>query len=112
MDENLAKDFVAVWQSELTAMAADRELRESWVAMLNLWAQAANAAATLLAHDNASRGSGHAQPPRAAPAAAASGVGVDEVERLSRRVVELEQRLAELLEQRDGARSGGTGQAV
>ena len=28
MDDTLAKDLVAMWQSELTAMAADREVRE------------------------------------------------------------------------------------
>ena len=33
MDDSLAKDLVAMWQSELTAMAADRELRESWTAI-------------------------------------------------------------------------------
>ncbi|MGE4480348.1 hypothetical protein [Acidocella sp.] len=107
MDENLAKDFVAVWQSELTAMAADRELRESWAATLGLWAQAANAAAAMLPHDPAPGSPRAAQPPRPAPAAAASGPGVDEVEQLSRRVAELEQRLAELLDRRDA--DGPTG---
>ncbi|MDE1882462.1 MAG: hypothetical protein KGH70_00640 [Rhodospirillales bacterium] len=101
MDENWAKDFVAVWQSELTAMAADRELRENWAAMLSLWAQAASAAAALLPHDAPPRGPGTVEPPRPASAAAASGPGVDEIKRLSRRVAELEQRLAELIEQRD-----------
>ncbi|WP_298223892.1 hypothetical protein [Acidocella sp.] len=107
MDENLAKDFVAVWQSELAAMAADRELREQWIAMLNLWERVAAAAAVLWSHEAAPRGPGPAQPPRAAPAAAASGHGMDEIERLSRRVDDLEQRLAELLERWDSARPGG-----
>jgi hypothetical protein len=112
MDENLAKDFVAVWQSELTAMAADRELREGWAAILNLWAQAAGAAAALLPHNAPLGGSSTAQPPRPAPAAVASGPGVDAVEQLSCRVAELEQRVAELLEQRDGPGPAGTGKAV
>ena len=43
MDDKLAKDLVAMWQSELTAMAADRELRETWTATMVLWAQAATA---------------------------------------------------------------------
>ncbi|MDE2319109.1 MAG: hypothetical protein KGK02_05345 [Rhodospirillales bacterium] len=108
MDENLAKDFLAVWQSELTAMAADRELRENLDAMLNLWVWAAGAAAALLLpYEPAPRGPGTVEPARAAPVAAASGSGVDEVERLSRRVAELEQRLAELLERRDGPGPGG-----
>ncbi|EKM98859.1 MULTISPECIES: hypothetical protein [unclassified Acidocella] len=101
MDETLAKDFVAVWQSELTAMAADRELRECWAATLALWAQAAAAAAALMPHEPPPGSSRPAQPVRPAPAAAASGPGLDEVERLSRRVAELEQRLAQLLDRRD-----------
>ncbi|WP_211248670.1 hypothetical protein [Acidocella facilis] len=101
MDETLAKDFVAVWQSELTAMAADRELRECWAATLALWAQAAGAAAALMPHEPPPGSSRPAQPARPAPAAAASGPGLDEVERLSRRVAELEQRLAQLLDRRD-----------
>ncbi|MDE1905856.1 MAG: hypothetical protein KGH75_05340 [Rhodospirillales bacterium] len=116
MDENLAKDFVAVWQSELTAMAADRELRESWATMLNLWAQVANAAAALLPaapppHEPPPRGPGAAEPTGAAPAAAASGSGLDEVQRLNRRVAELEQRLAEFMEQRDRTGPSGAGGA-
>ena len=107
MDEKLAKDFVAVWQSELTAMVADRELRECWATMLNLWAQAAGAAAALMAHECSPRSASTAEPARAAPIAAASGPGLDEVERLSRRVAELEQRLAEFIEQRDGTGPGG-----
>lgn len=103
MDEKLAKDFVAVWQSELTAMAADRELRECWVATLALWAQAANAAAALMPHEPAPGSPRPAQPARTTPAHAASGAGLDEVERLSRRVAELEQRLAQLLDRRDPA---------
>ena len=51
MDDKLAKDLVAMWQSELTAMAADREFRETWAATMALWAQAANAAAALLPHE-------------------------------------------------------------
>ena len=109
MDEQLAKDFVAVWQSELTAMAADRELRESWAATLGLWAQAASMAAAMLPHDPPPRSPGAAQPPRSAPAAAASGPGLDEVQQLSRRVAELEQRLAELLGRRDGDSPGPAG---
>lgn len=117
MDKNLAEDFVAVWQSELAAMAADRELREDFTAMLNLWAQAARAAAALLPpirpiHDASPRGAGTVEPPGAAPAAVASGPSLDEVERLNRRVAELEQRLAELIEQRNSTGPGGPGRAV
>ncbi len=33
----LAQDWITQWQSELAAMAADPELRESWQALVNLW---------------------------------------------------------------------------
>jgi uncharacterized protein YceH (UPF0502 family) len=98
MNDNLAMDFVALWQSELTAMAADRELRETWAATMALWAQAANAVAACLPHELSSRSASTAQPPGAAASAPASGAGVAEMERLERRVAELEQRLAELLD--------------
>ena len=95
MDDKLAQDLVAMWQSELTAMAADRELRECWAATMALWAQAANAAAALLPHEHAAPGSPRAaEPPRPAAPAAASQPGVDEIGLLNRRIAELEQRLA------------------
>jgi hypothetical protein len=39
----LARDWITLWQSELTAIAADREAQESWQAILALWAGAAGA---------------------------------------------------------------------
>ena len=99
MDDKLAKDLVAMWQSELTAMAADRELRETWTATMALWAQAAGAAAAMLPHEHAAPGStGPAQPPRAPAAAAASQPGLVEIEQLNRRIAELEQRLADFMD--------------
>ncbi len=103
MDDTLASDLVAMWHSELTAMAADREVREFWTTLLALWAQSAGTAASLMSHDAARGSTGPAQPARPAPAAAASQPGLAEVEQLNRRVAELEQRLAELLA-RDGGR--------
>jgi len=98
MDDKLAKDLVAMWQSELTAMAADRELRETWAATMALWAQAANAAAALLPHEHGPAGStSAAQPPRAPAAAAAPQPGLAEIEQLNRRIAELEQRLASFM---------------
>jgi ubiquinone biosynthesis protein UbiJ len=104
MRDSLAEDWVALWQSELTAMAADRELRESWAAMIALWAGAAQAAIGMVRaqHDPARRTALTTQPAGAAPAAAASKPGVDEVERLNRRIAELEQRLAALERSGDG----------
>jgi hypothetical protein len=99
MDDKLAKDLVAMWQSELTAMAADRELRETWAATMALWAQAANAAAAMLPHEHNPPGSaGPAQPARPPAAAAASQPGVAEIEQLNRRITELEQRLASFID--------------
>jgi hypothetical protein len=98
----MAEDWIALWRSELTAMGADRELRESWTAMVGLWAGAATSALALTraAHDQG-RAPVAAEPPRAAAAAAASQPGVDEIERLNRRIAELEQRLAAFERNRD-----------
>jgi len=104
MDESLAQDLVSMWQSELTAMAADRELREAWVVLVGLWAQSSSAAFSALAHERAARGAGAVKPAGAAPVAAASEPRLGEVEQLARRVAELEQRLAQLL---GGGGSGG-----
>jgi len=106
MSEKLAEDWVALWQSELTAMAADRELRESLAAMVSLWAAAATTALGTLrpAHDSALRNAVSPQPPRAAAAAAAPVARLDEIEQLNRRIAELEQRLADV--ERDGAGPG------
>ncbi len=98
MDDSLAEDFVALWQSELTAMAADRELRETWTAMITIWAGTTNAALQALPrvkHDHPPGSAAAAQPARPAPAAPASDPGLDQIEQLSRRVAELEQILAE-----------------
>jgi hypothetical protein len=110
MDDKLAKDLVAMWQSELTAMTADRELRETWAATMALWAQAANAAAAFLPHERAAPGgAGPAQPPRPPAAAAAPQPGLAEVEQLNRRVAELEQRLADFMDGKSGPGKPGAG---
>jgi hypothetical protein len=108
MDEKLAKDLVAMWQSELTAMGADRELRETWAATMALWAQAASAAAALLPHERAAPGgAGAVEPARAAPAAAASQPGLTEIEQLNGRIAELERRLAAFMAAEPGGGAGG-----
>ncbi len=101
MRDRLAEDWIALWQSELTAMAADRELRESMAAMVALWASTAHAALALLRTPyehtpppHAPGTTGAAQPPGSPPLAAAPQPGLDEVERLNHRITELEQRLA------------------
>ncbi len=34
----LAQDWITLWQSELSALAADPEMRETWQTMMALWA--------------------------------------------------------------------------
>jgi len=104
--DGLAQDLVAMWQSEFTAMAADREIRESWAALFALWAQAAGIMAKTMGRQNeAARSASTAQPAGSTPLAATSDSGLGEVERLGRRVAELEQRLAKFL----GAERGDAG---
>jgi len=96
MSDKLAEDWVALWQSELTAMGADRELRESFMALVALWGATATTAlgAFRTAHDPPFRKAPPAQPPGPPSAASAPVTGLDEVEHLHRRIAELEQRLA------------------
>jgi hypothetical protein len=99
----LAQDWITLWQSELSAMAADPELRESWQTVMALWA--GTMAAVMRAqprekaagrHDRTGGQAGAADAPRSAPAPAASDARDAEIERLARNVAVLERRLAEL----------------
>jgi hypothetical protein len=96
--QELARDWITLWQSELAALSVDQEAQESWQALLGLWANAAGAMlqATKWTTPDGAPGAWAAAAPRAAAAAAAPDLGADEVERLARRVAELERRLAEL----------------
>ncbi|WP_237180345.1 hypothetical protein [Roseomonas haemaphysalidis] len=42
--DKLAEDWIALWQSELMALAADRETAEGWSALLSAWTAAAQGA--------------------------------------------------------------------
>lgn len=95
MDEQLAKDLVSLWQSELTALAVDREMQEGWSKLVELWAQLVTMAASLLPHETSPGGAAPAQPSWPTAVDAASGVGLDETRWLRRRIAELEQQLAE-----------------
>ena len=65
----LARDWVTLWQSELAAIAADREAQESWQAIVALWAGAAGAMLTAAPRGWASQAgpgqAGSARPPPA-----------------------------------------------
>ena len=82
------QDWITIWQSELSALAVDREAHEGLVALSQAWAS--------LAHDRddgpAGRAGADAPPGTAAPGAA-SGPG-DEIDRLRRRIAELERAAA------------------
>ncbi|MHB1303249.1 MAG: hypothetical protein ACYCZB_07210 [Acidiphilium sp.] len=93
----LARDWIALWQSELTAMAQDRECREAWAGLLTLWVGAASAAVDAIQPHTRRDPHGSTRPdvasrPQADPAA--PNAGGDALERLHRRIVELEARLA------------------
>jgi hypothetical protein len=104
----LAEDWITLWQSELTAMAADPEMRESWQTIMTLWAGTMSAmlrgplghtaprAPHAERHDRTGRQTGPHDAPRAAPAVAASDARDAEIERLARHVATLERRLADL----------------
>ncbi len=91
----MARDWVAIWQSEFTALAADRETQEAWARWVTAWAAAAEAAAALLpvGHDGVG-GARSTAPAGAAAAVAAPDARNDAIRRLAERVAELERRLA------------------
>ena len=91
----LAADWVTIVQSELAAMAADREAQETAQALLAVWAGAM--AAAMRAAPREPGATGAAATTGAAPAAAASDAGGAELDELRRRVHELEARLAALV---------------
>jgi hypothetical protein len=102
--QRLARDWITLWQSELTAAAADRELQETWQTLAGLWAGVAGAVLAALprglpdgpTRHAAAPGPGAAAPARSAPPAAAPDPRDAEIQRLARSVAELERRLADL----------------
>jgi hypothetical protein len=89
----LWRDWTTIWQSELAGMATDREQIEGMAAAARIWAGVAAAMQQSMKEmaDGSQPGTGTA--PGAAAAADASGAGDAEIERLARRVAELERRL-------------------
>jgi len=96
--QQVARDWITIWQSEMKAAATDRELLEGFRTLVDQWAQAAQAAASLLpgAHDAARGCAGAGAAAGAAAAAAAPDARDAAIERLAERVAELERLVARL----------------
>ncbi|MBV8525902.1 MAG: hypothetical protein JOY71_27950 [Acetobacteraceae bacterium] len=91
--EQLARDWLTISKSELACMQVDREAYEAWHTLSALWA----GAAALILHRHseqgeadASRSTSAATATRPAPAADAPDPRDAEIERLRRRIAELE----------------------
>ena len=113
-----AQDWITLWQSELSAMAADPEMRESWQTAMALWAGTmaavvrglpraapAERSGAFATDDRPAGSAGPADAPRTAAAAAAPDARDAEIERLARHVAALERRLAELERRRSSSPS-------
>ena len=87
----VAADWITIVQSELAALASDREAQEMAQSVIASWASAATSMLRAVPRDWPEPWA--AAPPRAAPAAAASDAGGAEIDDLRRRVRELEARL-------------------
>lgn len=103
---DLARDWIAIWESELSALATDPETLRSWQAAAQvwsgfvLWMLNAIPKAPPFADDGPPRHARAGQAPGAAPVDAAPDPRDDEIGRLSRHIASLERRLADL-ERRD-----------
>jgi hypothetical protein len=137
---SLAEDWIAIWQSEITAYLTDPETQQAWSAMMAIWAGAAQAMMRgMAAAPGFGQGFGPKRPkppgraderrrpgsatqhaaakhaganaaPRPAPAAAAPVPGDDEIRRLEQRVAELERSLAERDRAEQDRRRGAAGE--
>ncbi|HTW28110.1 MAG TPA: hypothetical protein VME92_13350 [Acetobacteraceae bacterium] len=105
--DRVAQDWITLWESELAALATDREAQEVMLRLVGLWAKTARTAvAAMTPAGHGAAGDGPAGRARSAAssgtasAPVASDAGVAAIGRLERRIAELERRLAEL-ERRD-----------
>ena len=94
----VAEDWITIWQSEMTAVAQDRELVEGLTLLVDRWAQAARVTAAFLpGPSDASGGRAGARAQAGPPAADAAPDARDAAIRgLAERVAELERILAGL----------------
>ena len=97
--QQMARDWITIWQSEFNAAAHDRELLEGFAKMVNHWAHAAQIAASFLPaappssdHERGRAGSG-ASAGATAPDAASDARDAA-LQRLVERVAELERIIA------------------
>ncbi len=79
----IASDWITIWQSELSALAADREAQEAWVCWVANWAETFHAMLDLWPSTHDTRTNAPAGP---APALAAFDGRDDAVGRLAERV--------------------------
>ncbi|WP_459695023.1 hypothetical protein [Acidisoma sp. C75] len=63
----LAEDWIAIWQSEITAYLTDPETQANWSAMVALWAEAAEAMMRAMPAMGAGLGAGWAAPAASRP---------------------------------------------
>ena len=109
----LAQDWITVWQSELSAMAVDREIQKTWRNLIALWADTVSTMLHSIArypdvpcHDSPCGRPRSDDAPRTAPATPAPDARDIEIERLARHVAALEGRLANLERDSDPAMHG------
>ncbi len=97
MRSAMLEDWISIWESELAALAADREGQELWRSMVSQWAEQARAAAAWIDAVDfiPGRPSGSGAQEGTAPAAAAPDPRGDAIAQLARRVEELERRVLE-----------------
>ena len=99
---DLARDWTTIWQSEMSAAAADRERAETWARTITVWNQMVACFTAPQGRDDGQAGqAARPSPARPAPADAAPDASDAATHALVRSIDELERRLA-ALERPDG----------
>ena len=88
--ERLMRDWITIWQSELASLATDREAQEAWLALVGLGAPTAEGLFQGLRPRDERPDTGARPAARPAPHPAAPDPRDAEIERLRRRIAELE----------------------